>query len=854
MSRFYTSVIRRGDNILVREIRGGIRNQFKHKLVPKLYIPSQNGRADMHDMHGKPLIQVPALEKIKDATDFIEQYKHVDNVSVYGNINWAAQYIADEYSGEISFDPERIRTQNFDIEVASDEGFPEPEDANYPVISITLFDSMTNQYYVWACGDWENKRNDDVHINYRRCKDESSLLSHFVDFISTNTPDVFTGWNIKTFDIPYLVNRIKKLFGEKFTQQLSPWGIISEKNGRNKFGQPEQTYDIVGISILDYLDLYQKYTYQMQESYTLDHIAYVELGERKLDYSEAGTLHTLYLTDFQKFIDYNIRDVELVKGIDEKMKLLDLVFTLAYMTKQHYNDTFSPVKTWETNIYNYYREHGIVAKVKDVSNNVHSDIAGGYVKEPKKGRSKWIVSVDLNSLYPHLIMQYNIGPDSLVENPTAAMRAITSQVRDIEQLVQKQIDLSTIPDGYGMAANCAFYSNDHKSVLSVQMEALYADRKVAKKKMLGIIQDKESVTDLAVKREMEKQIAALDNMQMAYKILMNSGYGAIANKYFQFFDPVVAESITLSGQLSIRWIARKINEYLNNVLKTDDYDYIVAIDTDSNYIELNKLVEAVFGDPDSVESEKIVNFLDKAMKEQIEPYIAKSYAELAEYMHAYQNKMVMEREAIASSAVWTGKKRYAMMVHDNEGVRYAKPKMKVVGLEIKKSSTPEYCRNALSDAVEIVLTGTEKQVQKYIADTRKNFKKLKPEDIAFPRSVNNIDKWSSGDESLYISRTPKHVKAAIIFNSLVKKHDNVHEQPIQNGEKIKFIDLKEPNFLHQAVVGWPSHSYLPPEFGLHKYVDYDHMFNKTFLDPLTSILDAVEWKPEAVISLTDFFG
>jgi DNA polymerase elongation subunit (family B) len=314
-----------------------------------------------------------------------------------------------------------------------------------------------------------------------------------------------------------------------------------------------------------------------------------------------------------------------------------------------------------------------------------------------------------------------------------------------------------------------------------------------------------------------------------------------------------AEAITLSGQLSIKWIANKLNDYFNDLLKTDNYDYVVAIDTDSNYLRLGNLVNRIFGDKVNTPEEKtkIVNFLDTISKEKIEPFITECYEELAEYMNAYEQKMYMEREVIADKAIWTAKKRYALNVYDNEGVRYAEPKMKVMGLEIVKSSTPEVVRNKLRKVVELILNTDNDTVIEYIEDFREQFNKQKPQDIAFPRGVNGLEKYRNGDG--YTKGTPIHVRGSLLYNNLIRKHKLLKTvSQIQEGDKIKFIYLKEPNTIQENVIAFQGG--IPIEFDLTKYVDYDIMFSKTFLEPLKTILDAINWKHEVTATLEDFFN
>ena len=351
---------------------------------------------------------------------------------------------------------------------------------------------------------------------------------------------------------------------------------------------------------------------------------------------------------------------------------------------------------------------------------------------------------------------------------------------------------------------------------------------------------------LKEKKQVLKDISKYSNLQLAKKVQLNSAYGFLGNQYARFFDVRIAESITLSGQLSIRWIEKKLNEYINKLLKTDK-DYIIAIDTDSVYVDVGDLVA-------KVNPKNPVDFLDKAGKQQFEPFINKCYEELAENMNAYEQKMFMDREVIADKGIWTAKKRYVLNVHDNEGVRYTTPKLKVMGLETVKSSTPSICRDALKKSLNIILTTDEETVQKYITDFKEEFFKQQFEDIAFPRSISDLNKYTKKGDGLIIPKgTPMHARGALVFNHLLEENNLTKKfEKIKDGEKIKFCYMKMPNPSRQNVLSIVST--LPQAFEMEKYIDYELQFDKAFIQPLRAILDAVGWEVEKTNNLMDFFG
>ena len=451
-------------------------------------------------------------------------------------------------------------------------------------------------------------------------------------------------------------------------------------------------------------------------------------------------------------------------------------------------------------------------------------------KRPIPGSYDWVVSFDLNSLYPHLIMQYNISPETLLDerHPTVT----------VDKILNEEVTF----DGDGcVCANGAQYRKDIHGFLPEMMQRIYDERTIYKKRMLAAKQSLENSTSPAESKALQKDVSKFNNIQMARKIQLNSAYGAIGNQYFRYYNLANAEAITLSGQVSIRWIENRMNAYLNKILKTDDVDYVIAADTDSIYLNLGPFVHKVFKGRETSD-DRIVGFLDKVCQVEFEKYIGDSYEALASYVNAYEQKMFMKRENIANRGIWTAKKRYILNVFDSEGVRYKTPKLKVNGIEAVKSSTPAPCRTAIKDALKVIMNGTEDQLQKFIANFRDQFESMPVEDIAFPRGCNNVAKNSS-PATIYGKGCPMHVRGALLYNFYIKKRKLTHKYPIiQEGEKIKYVMLRTPNKINENVISF--FQTLPTEFGLDKSIDYDLQFKKSFLDPLTVILDTIGWKPE----------
>ena len=815
--KFYTSVERYGNRILYRGYDGAERIQKRVPFKPTLFV---DGKGDWSTLEGKQVAPLE-LDSMKDATDFLKRYENIDTVKIYGMNNMVHQFITYAFPNDINFDPNQIVVSTIDIEVASDQGFPEPDVANYPVISICIKSSKEDYFRVWALGDYEPKDNE----IYNKCDNELQLLDSFLKYWEKHgSPDVITGWNSKQFDIPYLVNRTRKVIGDESVKRFSPWGVVSPRTVRGKMGRRDvDTYDLMGIAQLDYYDLYQKFTYTQQESYRLDNIAFVELGERKLSYEEYGDLHTLYQNDHQKFIEYNIRDVDLVDKLEEKLGLISLAMTLAYKGGVNYEDVLGTTAIWDSIIYRILNKFQVAVPPKVEKSK--SKYEGGYVKEPHVGSHEWVTSFDLNSLYPNIIVQYNMSPETVVDGLTST---------SVEHMLRKQ---TPSDQNYALAPSGVRFTREKEGIIPAVIRQYYSERRVIKDEMLKAQQEYEETPTKAL----SNRISNLNNQQMAIKILMNSLYGALGNRWFRYFDQRVAESITLAGQLSIKWAERAVNEEMNKLLDTDGKDYVIAIDTDSVYINMSKLVKKF--DPKDP-----VKFLDKISSEHFEKVLEKSYADLAEYTNSFVNRMEMGREVIADKGIWVAKKRYILNVHNSEGVQYKEPKLKMMGIEAIKSSTPLVCRDRMKELFHIIVNGTESETQSFITNFRNEFNKLPAEDVSFPRSLSAVSKWRDS-ATIYKKATPIHARGALLYNHHTK---GMNVEPIKAGDKVRFVYLKQPNPIKENVITFPLH--LPRELGLDKYIDYGLQFQKTFVDPLEPILDAVGWSAEPKAQLDMFFA
>ena len=830
MMNFYKSVIEHKGKLLVRGIHDGKDYKEKIDFGPTLYSLTQKD-SKFKTLDNRNLNPIK-FKNINDARRFRRDVA-TQNSPIYGLERFHYQYINEQFPENIKWDKKFIKIFTIDIETTVTDGFPDVENPTEEIICITVKNQTNKQILTWAAGDYKTDRTD---ITFIKCKNENVLLMEFMKFWLKNYPDVVTGWNTKFFDLPYLMNRIKMIAGEKVANKMSPWGMVERQEIMVR-GRPQTTYTLKGTVMLDYLDLYRWFIPTRQESYKLDYIGEVELGQNKNE-NPYATFREFYEKDFQKFIDYNIQDVEIVDALEDKLGLIELALTVAYESKVNYDDIFSQVRVWDTLIANHLLAKNICIPPRE-EHSKDTKYEGAYVKDPTVGQHKWVCSFDINSLYPHIIIQYNISPEKIIGQDNSGI--------SVNKMLKRNLDLSHLKNENAcVTPNGAKFKNDSQGFLPEMMETMYNERVIYKKRMIKAKKEYEKTKE----PHLLKEIARCHNIQWARKIALNSAYGAVGNQYFRFYDVRQASAITTAGQFIIRFIEEKVNGYMNKILKQDeDFDYIVASDTDSIYVTLDKLVEKTCKGKDN---EQICNFIDKVVNSRLEPYIEKCFDELSEYTNAFKNCMVMKREVIANKGIWVAKKRYMLNVLDDEGVRLSDPKLKIMGIEAVKSSTPQVCRGKIKEAIKIIMNKDEDTLQKFIADFKTEFNTLSAEAISFPRSCNNIQKYKN-PATIFSKGTPIHVKGSLIYNHKLKELKLHKQYPyIREGDKIKFLKLIEANPFRFDVISYITT--LPKEFELDKYIDRETQFEKTFLDPMRFILQAIGWSQEKKATLEAFFG
>lgn len=841
MTYHYTSAQLRGDRVYLRGYRNGERFNDVVEIRPYMFLPDHAGQFRTLDQRRASRVD---FESVSEARDFVRRH---EGTELYGFSNFLYPFLNDEFPGTIEHDPKAVSVVSLDTEVLSYDGFPEPHRAEAPIVAVTL--SKRERQLVFGLKPYRPKS---PSVSYVYCESEKQLLTSLIDYWNDDewSPDVVTGWNIDGFDIPYIVNRTARVLGKETTKLFSPWrhaprerevvrGKSVSRGGRGIEGRTDVAYEIHGVAVLDYLELYKKFSGKNLESFSLDQVGREEFGEGKLDYSEYSSLNELYEKNHDLYIDYNLDDTTKVERLEKKYRFVELIMALAYKAKIPFNEAFTTTKPWDVMIHNYLMSKNIVVPhVPRREDNGPEYLVGGYVKDPKPGVYDWVVSEDFDSLYPHLIMQYNISPETIRDH--VDFSGIASFDRGTLEADCEAVRPYLLEKNVTLAGNGWTFTRDFQGFLPEMMETIYAER----------VRVKNAAKDAKKRAGETDEYLKLNNEQTALKLILNSGYGALANQWFRYYDIRLAEAVTTSGQVADKYAERGVNAYLNKILGTVDRDYVVAADTDSLYIELGPLVEKVGlrGQP----TDRIVDFVDEAVKERLGPRIERSCVELCRLTNGTSQKLKMKREAIADRAIWRAGKNYVLNVLDEEGVRYSEPKLKMRGIEAVKSNTPAICRDAIKKALKIIMGGTEDQYRELVTKFRTEFHAAPFRAIARPSSISNIEDYYDAS-GLYRKGTPMHVKGAILFNHMIEKLSLEKKyEPIRNRDKIKFAYLKTPNPLRDTVIAAPLD--LPAEFGLDAYVDRDEQFEKTFLKPISSLSSIIGWKTEQTSSVEDFFS
>ena len=776
------------------------------------------------------------FDTLYDCREFLTQYRELPDAPIYGNTDFITQYLLETYEGEVLYDLSKIKIAYFDIETETEGGFPDLRNPNERINLIGVRISGINYLITWQ------------QVTVPNCKiilvsSEKEMIEEFFKLLSKEDIDVITGWNVKLFDIPYIIGRAKLFFDEKEIQSWLPFNLLKERE-TNIGGTDYRIFEFPGYTVLDYMDLYKKFSGTSQESYALNFIAKVELDAQKLDYAEYGSLREFYTKNFNKFAEYNVQDVELVERLDNKLKLIDLAVSIAYEAKIPYDVVFFATRIWGTICCDHLLHKNIISPIQTTYAKDEQFI-GAYVKDVTPGLYKNIVSFDATSLYPSIIMGWNISPETCIKKDASltADDFLQSKRKEIPALVEEAIGQNAC-----LACNGSVFTNDVRGFIPILIERTFNQRKEAKAKMLELEKEYEATKN----KELLPRIAALKIRQSVKKILANSLYGCLGNPAFIYSSPALATAVTVTGQVIIRSAEKSMNSYIQKLTKNYTKDYVLAVDTDSVYINLEDVVTQIRSKTSITD---VTTFIDNICENKIQLELMKEMDLLTHTLNCADNKIFFKREAIASAGMFVAKKRYALLVEDLEGVRFEEPKLKIMGLETARSSTPAVVRSKLKDCVKIILTKTPEDLRNYVNDFYDEFMTLPISDIASPRGVKGIDKYS--DHSvIYKTGTPIATKAALLYNSYAKKLGIDKKVPaIKENDKIKFVFVNVPNpyGIHgkDSVIGFINQP--PKEFEIEIYIDKKKQFEKTFKEPLDNITTAIGWSLNDKVSFESLF-
>jgi len=852
----YSNFVLMGDTFLVRgyDDKGKPFKKREKPLVSVFMKDSDIPPSEFTDMFGDELSEI-TFSSVWEAKKFIKEAEQ----PLYYNHRFPYELINRMFPGKVEVDISKLKICNIDIECESENGFPIPEEAAEVVNAITF--AVNDTYHVFGLTETFDTSaiilTNGEDIKYHSSVTEEELLKNFVTVWQDNYPDIVTGWNCEFFDFPYLANRINNILGEDWLFKLSPWKKVEIQMKKNDFGQEVQSVSISGIAILDYIALYKKFRLKRRDSYRLSNIAEVEgIEQQKMTYDEHKTLKDLYRNDYQKYLRYNMQDVRTVKYLDKKLNYILLSVTLAYQAKVNFDDVLSQVRMWECIIMNELYDMKMIPEIKP--RGIKTDkLVGAYVKDAEPGSDHWLVSLDLNSLYPSLIRMLNVSPDTILQSSPKGTVDKDKLNSIIDEFINNR---KPIHDGIHIQAfNKSKFRKDKQGIIPYLVTKMYQDRKKYKNLMLKKkkeLQDAEKVGDSVLIANLTNEVAKFSTMQESLKVCLNSVYGATGNQYFMFFDARSAEAVTTTGQAAIKWISVRLNEYMNKLLKTADIDYVKYIDTDSVTLKMYPLVKHVYGDNVPEDANVIADFLLKVFDTKILPFIDKMYDEFKQHINADENHLSLKIDTITRKALYLTKKRYIYEVIDAEGIRHDPPEMKIMGLQAIKSSTPAASRVKLKEGIMKIFHGTESECRKFSTEFKKEHDSLPVEDIAAPSGISNITKYEDRT-TVYRKGTPAHVKAALVYNKAIDDLGlGSKYRKIMGGDKIKYVLLRMPNPLHQEAIAFVD--YMPTEimeaYNLNKYIDRKELFEKNFLSPYNDMVEGAGFKTGTRGSLAILFA
>jgi DNA polymerase elongation subunit (family B) len=849
---YYTSFFRRGNKVFIRKVNEDkTRTNYSVEYKPKLYFKTDTPNCDYKTLNGDELHEVE-FSDIKSA----KGYADASTAQMFGYPRWEYACVDDEFPYEIEYDFADIRIAFLDIEVESDTHYSTVKNPDQPIVLIQLlYDGII---YIFGTDTYISYDN---NVKFIKCRDEKDLLRKFVQLFRKFDIDLISGFHSQGYDIPMLYSRMNLIEMDDYFRKLSPFNLI-ETGEEEVFGKMQLRVDIKGIQHLDIMELIKKFDTKKYENNKLDTIAKAILKRGKVAYD--GKLSDLMITDYAKFVEYGLVDVQLLREIEDEKNFIKMVVGVAYMDKCNYIDAFSQVRMWDNQIMTHLKHEYkiqvpfLIAKESDffVEEDEEKKFEGAFVYQPNPNKYEWVMSDDVQSMHPSIIMSFNISPETYLGNSN---KNVEYFLKECPQYTQELKDNNATS-----LANGAMFDNTYEGFLPKLIRRVFTMRIEARnlaKKHKKLVEELKQQSRIQDSIEIQSQIkfnqreyVKNDTLQAALKVKINSLFGFLGNKFSRFYQLDMAEGITLTSQVMLKSGAAEIKEAITEYTATTDQVLLYG-DTDSLLYSMKSVVEKFV--PKGTPKDKIVEFLHRFHQSKIAPRLTDRMTILQNRMNAREHSIKFIRDVISDVSILIAKKKYIMSVMDSEGTRYTEPDLKVMGVESVKTSTPQYCRDKIKAAIVVMLYQTNDELVTYLDKIREEFMTLPVEDISTPRGITDINKYTldsvvedafgmDSDESSITHKKgcPMHVKAAIFHNKLIIENDLTRWiQPIENGDKIKFTYLKSPNPINNNAIAFDGK--LPTEFKLDKYVDYGMQYEKTFLNPIKAITKVIGWRTES---------
>jgi DNA polymerase elongation subunit (family B) len=814
-------------------------NRVVNTVTVNPYLYVEDSRGDKNTIYG-------TKAKKKSFTTAYERNQFINTSGIkriYENLPASQQYLIDTFWTENEkpeFSQHPLKVTFIDIETYSVDTFPDIENPTHTVNVITCYDTFTKTFFTFGLKPYTGTL---TNIVYKHCKSERELFKEFLLYLEADYPDVLSGWNSEFFDIPYIVARCERILGEEYVSQLSPLRNVYFRTIKGKFGRDQKRYYIDGMSSIDYLDIYRRFCLKLRESYKLDAIAEIELGENKIDYGGIS-LATLADTDWNKFIDYNIQDVNLLVKLEEKLQYISLLRMLSYVGLTTLEGAMGTISVINGALSIRARKRNEVLSTFVRKEGIGKN-PGAYVAEPKNGFKTNIVSFDANSLYPNVMISLNLSPETKI----GRIEKTHDGNITVHHVSGKSVELTPEKfSAYINAEQCSLtkagflFSQKKKGIIPEFLDYYYTER-VEIKKLLFEAKKKLSILDKNAEeyRELQYEVERLNTKQMVIKILVNSCYGYMGNKQAPIGDDDIASSVTLTGQAVIKQAGKLLQQYLRTKFNITNEHTLeeswVYSDTDSCYFSLGCIEDQVPIKINGVITPEFYNSVQD-LEDYLNTHIT-SWAKKA--LRTNDSRFVFKRECISDVGVFLQKKRYVMHILDDEGIKV--DKFKYTGVEVVRTTMPNAIKPYAKKIIETMLTTQSLlETNKILNETYDTFKTLTPEDIAFVMGVKGYDKYAKTCREFNIGKgTPIHVKAAYLHNFINRKHsiENKYED-ITSGDKIRYFYTQQPNKYGIDVIGFKYS--LPEEYKEFLKIDYEKMFEKILFNSIERFYQSVNWQ------------